>query len=260
MRDGAGCAINPPGRQALSATTGNPEFRFRPQFRSLTAADCVPTRMPLCLAPPPTVSREPRPQYSGVVADDAPLPDVAALLERLSAGDAAASAPLLDALYAELHRMAHRLMADQRGGHTLQTTALLNEAWMKIAGGRKEPYQDKRHFVRVAARAMRSVLVDHARKRNAKKRQGGKARPLLADALSYWDENPTEMLALDEALTRLATRDEELARIVELRFFGGLTAAETGAALGLTERQVLKRWTFARGWLRRELSIGAGDE
>jgi RNA polymerase sigma factor (TIGR02999 family) len=200
-------------------------------------------------------------QYSGVVADDGSLSDVAALLERLSAGDEAASAPLLDALYAELHRMAHRLMADQRGGHTLQTTALLNEAWMRIAGGnRKEPYQDKRHFVRVAARAMRSVLVDHARKRNAKKRQGGRAQALVTDALSYWDDNPTELLALDEALTRLGERDEELARIVELRFFGGLTASEAGAALGLTERQVLKRWTFARGWLRRELSIGVRDE
>ena len=152
--------------------------------------------------------------------------------------------------------MAHHLMADQRGGHTLQTTALLNEAWMRLAGERAEPYQSRRHFVRVAARAMRSVLVDHARRRNAKKRQGGRAQPLVNDALSYWDRSPTEMLALDEALTRLEQRDEEMSRVVELRFFGGLTAAETGAALGLTERQVLKRWTFARGWLRRELSIG----
>ncbi len=93
---------------------------------------------------------------------------------------------------------------------------------------------------------MRSVLVDHARKRNAKKRQGGRAQPLRADAFSYWDENPTEMLALDEALTRLGERDEKLARIVELRFFGGLAAAEAGAALGLAERQVLKRWTISR--------------
>ena len=224
------------------------------------ASPCVLAHVLLCPPTAPTVAPESAIPYSGGVADDVPPPDVAALLERLSAGDEAASAPLLDALHAELHRMAHRLMADQRGGHTLQTTALLNEAWMRIRGGRKEPYQDKRHFVRVAARAMRSVLVDHARKRNAKKRQHGRAQPLLADALSYWDENPTEMLALDEALTRLGERDEELARIVELRFFGGLTASEAGAALGLTERQVLKRWTFARGWLRRELSIGASDD
>ncbi len=172
-------------------------------------------------------------------------------------GDESASGQLLDLLYADLHRMAHRLMTDQRDGHTLQTTALLNEAWMRVAGARSEPYQSRRHFVGVAARAMRSVLVDHARKRNAKKRQGGKARPLLHDALSYWDRHPTEMLSLDEALTRLEERDAEMARIVELRFFGGLTAAETGKVLGLTERQVLKRWTFARGWLRRELEIGS---
>lgn len=156
--------------------------------------------------------------------------------------------------------MAHRLMSDQRGGHTLQTTALLHEAWMKLAGGRAQPYQTQKHFLRVASRAMRSVLVDHARRRNALKRQGGRAQPLFDDSLSIWDDGRTDILALDEALTRLGQRDDVMLRIVELRFFGGLTAAEAGAALGMSERQVLRRWTFARGWLRRELSQGDQDE
>jgi len=213
--------------------------------------------MPTCLSLPRAVLYAKRVHYTAHVTDDVAPTDVDALLERLAEGDDQASGPLLDLLYGELHRMAKRLMADQRKGHTLQTTALLNEAWMRLAGGRAQPYQNRRHFVRVAARAMRSVLVDHARRRNAKKRQGGKARPLLADALEYWDRSPAEMLALDEALTRLEERDDEMSRVVELRFFGGLTASEAGAALGLTERQVLKRWTFARGWLRRELMIGS---
>ncbi|MDJ0521429.1 MAG: ECF-type sigma factor [Planctomycetota bacterium] len=188
-----------------------------------------------------------------------PETDVLALLDRVAAGDETASEALLALLYDELHGMARRLMADQRGGHTLQTTALLNEAWMRLAGARAEPYQTRAHFVRTAASAMRSVLVDHARRRNAKKRQHGRAEPLYTDQHVVFDEGQVDLLALDEALTRLGERDEEMLRIVELRFFGGLTAVEAGATLGLTERQVLKRWTFARGWLRRELSKGERD-
>ncbi len=196
--------------------------------------------------------------YAPCVNAEGPEDDVLALLDRVAAGDAEANASLLRVLYAELHGMAHRLMADQRRGHTLQTTALLHEAWMRLSGERAEPYQTRRHFVRTAASAMRSVLVDHARRRNAKKRQHGRAVPLYEDDHIVWDEGQVDLLARDEVLTRLGERDEEMLRIVELRFFGGLTAAEAGATLGLTERQVLKRWTFARGWLRRELSLGEG--
>ena len=192
--------------------------------------------------------------YTARVSEPRDPPDVTELLEQLAAGEPGASERVLEAMHGELHRMAQRLMADQRRSHTLQATALLNEAWMRLATAQAQKYEGQRHFLRAATRTMRNVLVDHARRRNAKKRQGGKARALLDDGIGSAEAHPDEFLALDESLTRLGERDEELLRVVELRFFGGLTAAEAGAAMGLTERQVHKRWASAREWLRRELS------
>ena len=186
-------------------------------------------------------------------------PDVEALLARLARGDAEAGEALFPLVYRELHGTAHRLMARERAGHTLQTTALLHEAWVRIAGGDAGRIQDRQHFVRLASRAMRNVLVDHARRRNAKKRAPPSREPLIEDALTYWDGNHTDLLALDDALERLGERDAELARIVELRFFGGLTLEETGAALGISPQKVHRGWSFARTWLRRELERGDHD-
>ena len=174
------------------------------------------------------------------------------LLERINGGDAAAVDELFPIVYDELRGLAGRLMANERGPHTLQATALMHEAWLRLNGGDTR-YENKRHFMRVAARAMRRVLVDHARKRNATKRGGELSRVPLDDALALYDENPIDLLALDEALGRLEERDESLARIVDLRFFAGLTLEEVGEVLHLSVRQVHRGWTFARGWLRREL-------
>ncbi|MEZ6006695.1 MAG: ECF-type sigma factor [Planctomycetota bacterium] len=175
------------------------------------------------------------------------------LLGRLGAGDSSAAPQLLDLLHDELHAVAHRHMSRQRAGHTLQTTALLNEAWMKLAPAAGDRWQDRQHFVRAAARAMRFVLVDHARRRLAKKRQQQRAEP-LADGLAAPDTgDATDVLALDEALHELGENDAELLSIVELRYFGGLTLEEAGRTLGMTVRQVHRRWTMARGWLRLRL-------
>jgi RNA polymerase sigma factor (TIGR02999 family) len=176
------------------------------------------------------------------------------LLVRLRAGDAEAGEDLFAHLYRELHALAERGMRRERSDHTLQPTALVHEAWMRIARGADTPvWEGRAHFLAVAAKAMRRVLVDHARRHKAEKRGADPARVELDAVLAELEPRALDVLALDEALERLSARDAELGRIVELRFFGGLTTAETGAVLGLTVRQIEGAWVTARGWLHREL-------
>ncbi len=182
---------------------------------------------------------------------------VTELLARVAAGDDQAAEAVFPLVYDELHGIAQHLMSRERGDHTLQTTALVNEAWLRLGGANAE---NRDHFVRLAARAMRRVLVDHARKRNAAKRQGQRAQPLLTDVLEFWDDRQVDLLALDEALERLGERDEDVLRVVELRFFSGLTLAEVGQVMGMSERKAGLAWTFARGWLRRELQRGGAHD
>ncbi len=179
------------------------------------------------------------------------------LLNRLSAGDEAAADELLPLVYDELRASAGRLMGRERGDHTLQSTALIHEAWLRLVRGPAVEWQGRAHFLRVAARAMRNVLVDHARERAAQKRGGGHDRQPLDEALATFERDGTRVLALHEALERLAQREHELAQIVELRFFGGLTLRETGEVLGRSVDQVHDGWNFARSWLSRELSRSA---
>jgi RNA polymerase sigma factor (TIGR02999 family) len=141
------------------------------------------------------------------------------LLRRMIDGDASAATELLPLVYRELHVIAERLMAGERREHTLQPTALIHEAWLRLMGGADLSYEDRGHFLRVAARAMRRVLVDHARARKTAKRGEGRAPVPLPEALAGWEQDQTDLLALDEALERLAERDEQLLRVVELRFF-----------------------------------------
>ena len=171
---------------------------------------------------------------------------------------------LVPLVYRELRRMAHRQLAAERAGHTLSTTALVHEAYPKLADQARVGWQDRGHFFAVAARAMRRILVDHARRHRALRRGGERARVSLS-ALGEADAGAIaaaaradEIVALDDALARLALLDERLARVVECRFFAGLTDAETAAVLGVTPRTVGRDWVKARGWLYRELRADGG--
>ncbi len=159
-------------------------------------------------------------------------------------------APLV---YSELRRLAAAYMKRERPGQTLQATALVHEAYMRLAGA-GTPWHDKRHFVGIAARSMRQILVERARARGAQKRWAGLNRVSLSDTLAVAAEQETMLPALDEALKRLEQIDAEQARIVELRFFAGLSIEETADALGISAATLKRRWSLARAWLYRELS------
>lgn len=176
--------------------------------------------------------------------------DLTELLNRTASGDAAAAESLMPRLYGELHELAENLMKRHGARHTLQPTALVHEAWMRLTGG---AYADREHFAAVAARAMRSVLVDHARRRGSQKRGGDRGRRPLDEAAVLFDESGPDLLALDEALGRLSAVDPELSRIVELRFFGGLTVEEVAKVQGSSTATVTRAWRVARMWLAREL-------
>ncbi len=180
------------------------------------------------------------------------------LLRRMGDGDVAAADELLPLLYEELRSIASRHLRNERRAQTLQTTALVHEAWLRIGGDAEREWEGKNHFLRVAARAMRHVLVDHARAKRAGKRGGSNARVVLDEALAAFERDELDLLALDEAMGRLSERDDELSRVVELHVFAGLTLQEAGSVLGKTERQMGRSWDLARGFLHRELVRGGG--
>jgi RNA polymerase sigma-70 factor (ECF subfamily) len=144
-------------------------------------------------------------------------------------------------------------MRGERAGHSLQATALVNEAYVRLVDARKVRWQDRTHFLAMSARLMRRVLVDCARARGYQKRGGGAQRVTLVDALGGSDERPHDVVALDDALEALAALDERKSRVVELRFFGGLSVEETAEVLGISVETVMRDWKFAKLWLRREL-------
>lgn len=169
------------------------------------------------------------------------------------AGDAEAGERAVALLYPRLHALAQRQLAGERAQHTLQPTALVNEAWMRLSALHGLHWQDRLHFVRMAAKLMREVLVDHARRRLAAKRDGGERITLDGLALSTGDPDP-EVLALEEALARLERLDPARAAVVELRWFGGLGVEETAEALGVSPATVKRQWQAARLWLYAALS------
>lgn len=181
--------------------------------------------------------------------------EVTRLLHALGAGEATAYDQLLPMLQAELHRAAERLLRRERPGHTLQPTELVHEAWLRIADGKTPDFASRQHFLAVAARAMRHVLVDHARRRLAGKRGGGALAVSLPGELAS-PAPPEEILALDEALERLAVHSPRLKQVVEYRFFGGLEEAEIASLMGVTTRTVQRDWAKARAWLHQELAQG----
>jgi RNA polymerase sigma-70 factor (ECF subfamily) len=179
--------------------------------------------------------------------------EITQLLDQLSHGDRVAEDKLVPLVYEGLHRMAARFMRGERQDHTLQPTALVHEAYLKLIDQRKASWHSREHFYRIAARLMRRVLVDHARQANARKRDGGCKIPLEA-SLIYVDEQPHDLLAIDEVLGRLAQLDPRQAEVVELRFFGGCSEEEIAEILGVSARTVKRDWRVARAWLYAELS------
>ena len=160
---------------------------------------------------------------------------------------------LLPAVYQELRRLAAAYIRHEKPGQTLQPTALVHEAYLRLMKDRPDRWQNRAHFCAIAAHSMRQILIERARARNAQKRWGEKARVTLDEALLRGGDRSVDLLALDHALERLAALDAEQARIVELRFFGGLTIEETAEAMAISPATVKRHWTVARAWLAREL-------
>lgn len=188
-----------------------------------------------------------------------PLPasaDVTSLLVAWSEGDDTALALLVPKVYAELHRLAHHHMRAERPERTLQTTALVNEAYLRLVDTRRVRWQSRAHFLGVAAQAMRRILVDAARARGARKRGGTSPRVSLDASLLPAPERGAALIALDDALTELARVDPRKSQVVELRYFAGLSAAETATVLGVSAETVQRDWRVAKAWLLRELSGG----
>ena len=184
---------------------------------------------------------------------------VTALLERARAGDAGAEAQLLPLVYADLRRAAEMLLRREQRGHTLQPTDLVHEGYLKLVGSEVPDAHNRRHFVAIAARAMRQVLVDHARKRRAAKRGSGYIEVRVTNADAGLDFDIAEMIALDDALERLGQRNPRLPRVVELRFFAGLSEDEAAEVLGVTSRTIQRDWAVARAWLHKELDTTGGS-
>jgi RNA polymerase sigma-70 factor, ECF subfamily len=169
-------------------------------------------------------------------------------------GDSAAFEQLVPLVHAELRRIARRHMGHERPDHTLQATALVNEAYMKLVDLRRMRWQDRAHFFAMSARLMRRVLVDFARSRRYQKRGGGAQKVSIDDALLVVEARGDALLALDEALEALATFDARKSQVVEMRFFGGLTVEETAEALHVSVDTVMREWKLAKAWLSRKLS------
>lgn len=179
--------------------------------------------------------------------------DVTLLLIQLSKGDQDAATKLIPLVYDELHRLARRHMRGERTDHTLQPTALVNEAYLKLIENRSLAWQSRAHFFAIAARTMRRILIDHARTHLRQKRGGGQAKFALDEALVFSAERSWEFLRLDESLNRLAKVDARQANIVELRFFAGLTVEETAEVLHISPKTVKRDWSIAKAWLHGEL-------
>jgi RNA polymerase sigma-70 factor, ECF subfamily len=182
-----------------------------------------------------------------------PSDDITGWLARWNDGDETALEKLVPLVYQELHRLASRYMRAERSGHLLQTTALVNEAYLRLHSTNRIHWQDRNHFYAVAARAMRRVLVDFARARKQHKRNGGR-QVSLDEAQPMSSDRSADIVALDDALTTLVKLDRRQSQIVELRFFGGLTEPQIAGVLGVSPRTVSSEWRLARSWLLRELN------
>jgi len=180
------------------------------------------------------------------------------LLDRWTRGDNAALEELVPLVYQDLRRVARRSLAGQRVDHTLQSTALVHEAYLRLAGRDRAHWQNRQHFFAVAAQAMRRILVDHARKHRAAKRGGGSVKLALDDGIALPQQRELDLVALDDALRALATLDRRQSQVVELRFFGGLSIEDVSNVLGISPATVKREWATARSWLFAELQRHTG--
>jgi RNA polymerase sigma factor (TIGR02999 family) len=186
--------------------------------------------------------------------------DVTQLLQAWSAGEQGAVDKLMPLVYRELHRLAQRYMAQERTGHTLQPTALVNEAYLRLVDGGKVSFQNRAHFFGVSAQLMRRILVEFARRHGSLKRGGEVQRVSLEESLVVYGERGADLVALDDALRALAAIDARRSKVVELRFFGGLTVEETAEVLKVSPETVMHDWKLAKVWLLREMSGEKRDE
>ena len=185
--------------------------------------------------------------------------DVSGLLRAWSEGDEGALNALTSIVYKELHHRARRYLRREQSGHSLQATALVNEAYLRLVDYKRMQWQDRAHFFAVAAQSMRRILVDHARRHNLK-RGGGFAHVSLDEASTIGGGRDEDLVALDDAMNDLAKLDPRKAKVVEMRFFGGLSVEETAEVLKISAVTVMRDWSTAKAWLYRELTGGAGDE
>jgi len=183
-----------------------------------------------------------------------PSEAVTQLLVAWSNGDKSALDQLMPLVYRELHRLARSRFAGENAGHTLQTTALVNEAYVRLVKQEGAQWQNRAHFFAIAAQMMRRILVDYARSRRQAKRGGGSPKISFDEMLVIPDKPASDVLRLDQALTALAEFDERRSKMIELRFFGGLSIEETAAVLGVSPGTVKREWTLAKAWLQREMS------
>lgn len=186
--------------------------------------------------------------------------DVTQLLVEFQGGDPEAADRLWSEVYDELRRMAHHKLRHERHGHTMSTTALVHEAYLKLVDQTCVEWEDRLHFFAMSSRIMRNILIDYARRRKAQKRGGDAPHIQLDDAIVSADMSAEVFLALDDALKRLTKIDERLGRVVEYRFFGGMQEQEIADLLGVSKRTVRRDWRKAKGWLARALSEGAGED
>lgn len=186
--------------------------------------------------------------------------EITGLLTAWSGGDESALERLAPFVYDELHRLAHHYMSRERPGHTLQTTALVNEAYVRLVNWREVQWQNRAHFFAVSAQMMRRILVDFARDKKYLKRGGGALRVSLSEAEAFTVERGTDLVELDEALSALAEVDPRKGQVVEMRFFGGLSVEEVAEVLKVSKETVMRDWRLAKVWLLRELNKTSDDD
>jgi len=179
--------------------------------------------------------------------------EVTRILKAIQQGDSRAQEELLPVVYAELRRLAAYKMAGEAPGHTLQATALVHEAWLRLGADNQQSWQNRAHFFAAAAEAMRRILVEHARRKQSLKRGGGAEHEELHESALVLTAPPDELLAVHEALDKLALQDPPAAELVKLRYFAGMTMEEAASAMGMAPRTAERLWTYARVWLRREI-------